>query len=449
MSYPNAFRRLVLFAGVVLCLWAPSAVEAGVPPSVQLASLGAMGDVNRFFILFCALLGLVMLAGFYLLELGLVRAKNSVNASMKHLMSLAAISLAFLFSVVFMFGDTAGGWIGTGGWEYVWDGPLNEDFWLYWFFHFVLAAIAGAVALSAMAERARFAGLLVFSAVFATVIYPVGGHWAWGSHGVTFGMGGGSGWLEQRGFRDFAGGTVVHGVGGACALAGVLVAGRRTGRFGPHGIPRLIPGHNLPLATLGAFLVWIGWFGFIAGASGSPGSQLGELMVNTLLAAALGALAAMICRWVMDGRPNAAIAIQGAVAGLVSISAGCDVVTPLSSMAIGLFGGMIAAFGGIALEKLRIDDVVNAVPVHLFAGFWGTLAVAWFHRDGFDAVLLSTQAMGSASLCLAAFSVAFLVFKAIDLTIGLRATVQEQEDGLDFSDHAANGYPDFVTTEKD
>ena len=410
--------------------------------------IGTLGSADRIFLLLCAVLVFMMQAGFCLLELGFSRAKNSISVVMKNILDFSIASVVFLVGVGFMFGTTMGGWVGMGSWDHLFSQPANGDFWVFWIFQMMFVGTASTIASGAMSERTKFVGYIFYSVILAGAIYPLLGHWAWGSQGAAFGLGGDKGWLEARGFLDFAGGTVVHGVGGACALAGVLVVGPRVGRFSPDGSPRLMVGHNLPLASLGLFLLWFGWFGFNGGSLGSAGPELGGIFVNTALSAAVGAVIAMVARWILDGRPDPAITINGALAGLVSISAGCNVVSPLAAIAIGFVGGLVATFGESLLLKFRIDDVVGAIPVHLFAGLWGTLAVGLFHRDGFDSYLFSTQAVGSLSICLAAFAAAFLVFKVIDWTIGLRVSDEDQEDGLDFSQHAANAYPDFLTNDQ-
>ncbi len=425
-----------------------AATAAAAADAVTAGTTGSMTAVDRGFFLLCALLVLLMQGGFCLFALGMARAKNGIDVMMKHLIGFALVALVFLLSFPFMFGPSIDGWIGDGEWSYVWEGPPNGDMWIFWLFQVGLAGIACTLASGAMEGRTRFAGYLCGTVALAGIVYPVAGHWAWGSRGALIGMASGQGWLEQRGFHDFAGSTVVHVVGGACALAGVLVVGRRAGRFAPDGTPRLLGGHHLSMAGLGAILLLFGWFGFNAGALGSPSPALGEIVVNTLLAASIGSCSAMASRWIMDGRPDPAISMSGGLAGMVAISAGCDVVNPLAAIGIGLGGGLLANFGGLLLERIRVDDATNVVPVHLFSGLWGTWAVALFHRDGFASGLLPTQAIGSVSLGLAAFSVAFIFFKVIDLTIGLRAGGEEQGDGLDFADHAANAYPDFVTTEQ-
>lgn len=442
-------RHLVFFLGFFGCLLV-SAMGAEVEVESETISelAGTLSGIDRVFLVFCACLVFMMQSGFCLLELGFSQAKNSINVIMKNLLDFSLASVAFLVGVVFMFGNSVSGWIGLGGWDHLFTQPANGDFWVFWLFQAMFVGTASTIASGAMAERTRFVGYLIYTVVLSGLIYPVLGHWAWGSHGGAFGMAGNKGWLEGMGFLDFAGGTVVHGVGGACALAGILVVGPRAGRFGPDGLPRLMVGHNLPMAALGALLLWFGWYGFNGGSLKHAGPALGGILVNTTLAAAFGAITAMLPRWVMDGRPDAAVTINGALAGLVSITAGANVVSPFSALAIGMIGGLLATFGEVALIKCRIDDVVGAVPVHLFAGVWGTIAVSLFHMGGFDSQLFFVQVLGTGSICFAAFAAAFIAFKTIDLLIGLRASDEDQEDGLDFSEHAANAYPDFVTTDQ-
>ncbi len=437
-----------LLSLLLIWLWPSVALAQEPPQEASPGGLSPMPDIDRIFILFCAFLVFMMQAGFCLLELGFARAKNSINVIMKNLLDFSIAVMVFLVGFVFMYGPSQGGWIGFGGWDYLVNMTSNPDIWTFWVYQAMFVAAAATIASGAMAERTRFVGYLCYTVILSGFIYPFLGHWAWGNHAGAAGFGGDMGWLQQRGFLDFAGATVVHGVGGAAALAGILVLGPRVGRFASDGTPRLMVGHNLPMAALGTFLLWFGWFGFNAGSLGKAGPELGLIVVNTLLAPSFGAVSAMASRWIVDGRPDVAITLNGALAGLVSITACCNVVSPLSALAIGMIGGLITTFGGIMLEKLRIDDVVGAVPVHLLGGLWGTLAVALFHRDGFDGSLLVTQAIGGGACCFAAFVLAFIAFKSIDVLVGLRATEEEQEDGLDFSEHAANAYPDFLTTDQ-
>lgn len=434
---------VLLFAGQV------GAAEAGAAVSSQSPRIvGSLATVDRLFLFLCAILVWLAPVGLALLSAGSVRAKNSLDVLMKHVVGMALVFLAFYLSFPFMFGRSIDGWIGLGDWRYLLEGSPNADQWLYWLWYAGLAGLACLLPAGAMAGRTRFLGFLVATVLLAAIVFPVAGHWAWGSRGKVFGLDGDQGWLELRGFHDFAGASVVHVVGGACALAGILVVGRRNGRFASDGTPRLIVGHHLPLLALGAFSIGIGWLGCIGGAVGSPKVVLGELLIVVLLASAMGAVTATISRWVIDGGPDTAITVSGGLAGLVAISAGADVVSPLGGLAIGLVAGLIVHFGSLLLERFQLDDATHAVPTHLFAGLWGALSVALFHGEGFAANMLTTQAIGSAGLGVAAFSMGFFIYKAVDLTIGLSAKIESQNDGMDFSEHAANAYPDFVNTEQ-
>lgn len=390
----------------------------------------------------------MMQAGFAMVELGFARAKNSINIIMKNFLDFCISALVFMFlGFGLMFGTSASGWIGTDSF-WLANHAANESMWAFWFFQVVFAGTACTIVSGAMAERTKFVGYLVYAGLLAGVVYPLGGHWAWGSFGGGFGIGGEKGWLEAMGFVDFAGSTVVHGCGGACALAGILVVGARHGRFAKDGTPRLIAGHNIPLAALGVFILWFGWFGFNAGSTLIGDGSIGRIVVNTTIAPAAGALAAMISMWFVQGRPDVGITLNGALGGLVGITACCANISPASSLVVGLIAGIITTVATIALERMQIDDAVGAVPVHLVNGWWGTLSVALFNQDGFDAHKLGVQALGTFSITLTSFVICFIIFKTVDMLVGLRATDNEQIDGLDFSEHAANAYPDFQTTEQ-
>jgi len=246
------------------------------------------------------------------------------------------------------------------------------------------------------------------------------------------------------GFADFAGSTVVHGIGGAAALAGVIVVGARVGRFAPDGTPRLFAAHNVPLAALGMFILWFGWFGFNAGSTLAAGADIGRIAANTTVAASAGAFAAMCFVWRIEGRPDVLATLNGALGGLVAVTACCDVVTPASAVLLGGVAGVITVYGTVFLEKMRLDDVVGAVPVHLFCGIWGTLCVAIFNEAGFRIGSVGIQALGAFAITGVAFVASLGTFKALDMIFHMRATPEEQEDGLDFSEHSTNAYPDFM-----
>jgi len=240
---------------------------------------------------------------------------------------------------------------------------------------------------------------------------------------------------------------VVHGIGGAAALAGVLILGPRIGRFREDGSSNLIAGHNLPLAALGTFILWFGWYGFNAGSTLVGDFSIGRIAANTTLAPAAGAMAAMVAIWITQGRPDLGITLNGALGGLVGITANCHAVSPASAVMIGLVAGVLATLASLLLERLHIDDAVGAVPVHLVCGWWGVLAVALFDEAGFSPQALGVQALGVASITGFAFVMSLIAFKLVDVVVGLRASPEEQDLGLDFTEHSGTAYADFVTSE--
>lgn len=397
------------------------------------------------------ILVMMMQLGFCMLEIGMARSRNAINVAMKNVLDFSGSCVAFLlFGFTFMFGTTEGGWIGSQDfavWKFSGDSPI----WTFFFFQVVFAATSCTIASGAMAERTKFVGYLCYAVILSGLIYPIFGHWAWGSFGGGFeeNFGGSPGWLESfgTGFVDFAGSTVVHGIGGASALAGIIIVGPRLGRFDKDGNPRYLPGHNLPLVCFGTLILWVGWFGFNAGSLVEGSAGIGRICVNTAISGAAGSIVAMGCFWMLRGVPNVLITLNGALGGLVGITACCDVVTPISALFIGAISGIIATAGAILLEKMKLDDVVGAVPVHLFCGIWGTICVALFHEEGFSLQRLGTQLFGTLAICIGAFFVALILFKVIDTFVGLRVTDEEQEDGLDFTEHSVNAYADFQTTE--
>jgi Amt family ammonium transporter len=288
-----------------------------------------------------------------------------------------------------------------------------------------------------MAERTRFIGYLAYSAVISGLIYPVFGSWAWGSlyHG--------GGWLEGLGFIDFAGSTVVHSVGGWAALAGAVVLGPRMGKYTRDGRIRPILGHNMPLAALGVFILWLGWFGFNAGSTTAANRDIAIIFVNTNLAAAAGAVLAMLTSWMKFGKPEVGMSLNGALAGLVGITAPCANVTPPSAVVIGAAAGVLVVLSVLFFDKIRVDDPVGAVSVHGVCGAWGTLAAGIFNTGGTSLAIIGIQLLGIAAAFLWVFPTAFLMFKLIDKTVGLRVSAEEELAGLDVTEHAGNAYPDF------
>jgi Amt family ammonium transporter len=337
-----------------------------------------------------------------------------------------------------MFGATKTGWFGTTGF-FLSDWTPGGDPWVlaFWMFQCVFAATAATIVSGAMAERTKFTGYLIYSAGLCAFIYPVFGSWAWGS------LLNGGGWLEGLGFIDFAGSTVVHSVGGWAALAGAIVLGPRLGKYGKDGKVKAIPGHNIPLAALGVFILWLGWFGFNPGSTTAGITDIAMIFVNTNLAAAAGAVMAMITSWMIFGKPEIGMSLNGALAGLVGITAGCANVSPTSSIIIGAIAGVLVVLSVLFFDRIKVDDPVGAVSVHGVCGAWGTLAAGLFNMEGVTAKIMGVQAIGVGAAFVWAFGAAFILFKVIDLTIGLRVSKEEEMEGLDISEHGGHAYNDF------
>ncbi|GBE58035.1 ammonium transporter NrgA [bacterium BMS3Abin01] len=391
-----------------------------------------------------AFLVFFMQAGFAMVEAGFTRAKNSVNIIMKNLLDFSIGSIAF-FIVGFglMFGVT-NGFFGTTDFALSgvdWAGPdWNFTFLI---FQTVFAGTAATIVSGAMAERTKFKAYLVYSVFICAFIYPVFGSWAWG------GLLNGGGWLEGIGFVDFAGSTVVHSVGGWLALAGAIVLGPRIGKYGPDGKARAIPGHNITLAALGVFILWFGWFGFNAGSTNIGDGEIGRIAVTTNLSAAMGAVMAMATSWVLSKKPDGSMALNGALAGLVAITAGCYGVSGYGAIAIGGLAGVIVVLSVFAIDRyLKVDDPVGAVSVHGVCGAWGTLAVGLFGIDGglfYGGGLhqLGVQAIGVLAAFAWAFGVGLGIFYLIKLTVGLRVSKKEEIRGLDVGEHGMEAYSGF------
>mgnify|MGYP006372846213 FL=1 len=405
----------------------------GVAPLSQAASDEA---INTAWVVTASALVFFMQAGFALLESGMSRAKNAVNVMMKNFMDGAVGSLVFwLVGFGLMFGSNLTGWIGQS--HFAPDSGAPWDF-TFLLFQMMFAATAATIASGAMAERTRYGAYLAGAVIICGVIYPVFGSWAWG------GAYGGQGWLAKLGFIDFAGSTVVHSVGAWCALAGILVLGPRLGRFAPDGSPRLIPGHNLSLVTLGAFILWVGWFGFNAGSTLKVDVNLGLIALNTHLAAAAGAVGAVLALRSTSSPVLLTTTVNGALGGLVGITAGCASMAPGFAILTGLIAGFVVVYGMALMDAQRLDDVVGAVPVHGMAGVWGTVAAGlFFSGDLFNPDRVMIQLLGSAVAFIWAFPLALLMYFALAKTIGLRVPMQHEQRGLDFSEHAESGYPEF------
>ena len=407
---------------------------------------------DTVWVLLAAFLVFFMQAGFAMVESGFTRAKNAVNILMKNLMDFSIGSVAFwAVGFAIMFGN--GNWfLGLSGWfvpaeskafaSLEWSSVPTHAAWL---FQLVFAATAATIVSGAMAERTRFKSYLIYTIFITGFIYPVVGHWIWGG-----------GWLSGLGMVDFAGSTVVHSTGGWLALAGAIVLGARVGKYDANGNPRPIPGHNLPLAALGVFILWLGWFGF------NPGSQMGAdaidislIAVTTNIAAAGGGIAAMVTAWLMLGKPDAGMALNGALAGLVAITAPCAFVTPGSALIIGLIGGVVVVFSVLLFERIKIDDPVGAISVHGTCGALGTLLLGFFHQEqgiffaadkGAAFKFLGAQFVGVIAVFAWCMVVGYILFSAIKAIVGLRVSGEEELEGLDYGEHGASAYPDFTVT---
>lgn len=445
---------LAIVAVACVLITAGAHAQDATPAFDAEAEVGALRtDSDILWTCVAAFLVFFMQAGFAMVECGFTRAKNAVNIMMKNLMDFAIGSIVF-WAIGFglMFGTAASGLIGTDGfglYGYMFDDAGAIDYWTFtfWIFQTVFAATAATIVSGAMAERTKFQGYLVYTVFITALVYPVFGSWAWGSlfHG--------SGWLEGMGFIDFAGSTVVHSVGGWAALAGAIVLGPRVGKYGSDGKPKVIPGHNIPLAALGVFILWLGWFGFNPGSTTAVGGDMAVIAVTTNLAAAAGAISAMITAWIKFGKPDAGMSLNGALAGLVSITAPCYNVSPLSAIIIGLIGGVIVVISVIAIENIGIDDPVGAVSVHGVCGAWGTISAGLFAEKAFGgtdglffgggAGQLITQFIGVGAGFAWTFVVSIIIFSMVKATVGLRVSEEEEMEGLDFGEHGASAYSDF------
>ncbi|MDD2388726.1 MAG: ammonium transporter [Desulfobacterales bacterium] len=426
-----------LFAIGVSFSWAGDG--APTPESNKAAIDLVQSHVDYVWTLIAAALVFFMQAGFAMVEAGLTRAKNAINIMMKNLMDFSVGSIAYwALGFGLMFGVSKTGWFGTTGF-FLSDFSIGGDPWVlaFWMFQVVFAATAATIVSGAMAERTKFTGYLVYSVVISALIYPIFGSWAWG------GLFNGGGWLEKLGFIDFAGSTVVHSVGGWAALAGAIVLGPRIGKYTRDGKIKPILGHNLPLAALGVFILWLGWFGFNPGSTTAANKDIAMIFVNTNLAAAAGCILAMVVSWIKFGKPEVGMSLNGALAGLVAITSPCASVSPLSAVVIGAVAGILVVLSVLFFDHIRIDDPVGAISVHGVNGAWGTLAAGLFNMGGTSLHIIGVQVLGIAACFVWVFPTAFLVFKLIQHTIGLRVSAEEELEGLDVAEHGGHAYPDF------
>lgn len=406
------------------------------PQSVFADSPEMKNSIDTVWLVVAGALVFFMQAGFALLESGMSRSKNAVNVVMKNFMDVCIGSIAFwMVGYGLMFGDNPSGFLGDS--HFMLHDVEHKDYSLL-FFQTMFAATAITIASGAMAERTRYHAYLIGAVVISAVIYPIYGSWVWGSLYT------GSGWLAKLGFVDFAGSTVVHSIGGWIALAGVMVLGPRLGRFSAHGEVRGIPGHNLTLVALGGLILWLGWFGFNGGSTAAADTSIGLIVLNTHLAAASGAVGALLTMLLSRKPILLTGTINGSIGGLVGITAGCATMEPVFAIVTGAVSGVIVILGERMMLTMKLDDVVGAVPVHAFAGAWGTLAAGLFLTGKlFDPSQILVQLIGIIAAFLWAFPVALVMYFVIDKLIGLRASTLDEQQGLDFSEHYEIGYPEF------
>ncbi|WP_353566457.1 ammonium transporter [Haloferula sargassicola] len=434
----------------------PAAATEAPPEVAEAVAYLPQEAADIIWLVIAGLLVFFMQAGFAMVESGLTRAKNSCNIMMKNLMDFCIGALAFwAIGYAIMYGENGNSWIG-------WDSNLlllgsataGQDYALSagWFFQVVFAATAATIVSGAMAERTKFIAYCFYSLIISLVLYPITGHWIWGG-----------GWLSSMGMRDFAGSTVVHSVGAWAALAGAIVIGPRIGKF-KDGKSHPIPGHNLPLAALGVFILWFGWYGFNPGSTLLAIGGVSHVAVTTTLAAAAGALGAMLVSWMKFKKPDLSMTLNGALAGLVGITAPCASVTTGAAVIIGFVAGILVFISVMIIEhKFKIDDPVGAISVHGVCGAWGTLSIGlfgsravdlpyWdessaiqdglFYGGGFHQ--LWVQFVGVASVFAFTFACGMILFLALKATIGLRVSADEEVSGLDILEHGNEAYPNFV-----
>ncbi len=476
-------KLLALTALVGGCALPVFAQEAAAPDPMQLMmdnNSALRIGLDTVWVLVTAMLVFWMNAGFALVESGLCRAKNCTNILAKNFIVFAASTISFwVLGWGLMFGDgngfmgMSGLWFVSGadnspalGEAYASMNPFSTakyagvygainwtpvPLWAKFFFQLVFAGTAATIVSGAVAERIKFGSFLIFSFILVAFMYPITGHWIWGG-----------GFLGSNNFRDFAGSSVVHSVGGWAALAGVIVLGPRLGKYGKDGKVHPIPGHSLTSAALGVFILWLGWFGFNPGSTMAAmnGTAIAHVLVNTNLAAATGSLGALLTAWVLLKKPDFTMVLNGCLAGLVAITAPCAFVSIGSGAVIGFIGGILVVLAVIMFDKLKLDDPVGALAVHLCNGIWGTLAVGLFYDNQIatDIAALATglgrgaqfmvQLKGVFWVGLFTLPVCLIVWYVIKLVMGgIRVAAEEEVEGLDIGEHGNEAYPDFVITQ--
>ncbi len=403
-----------------------------------------LSEIFGIWYLIGAALVFFMQAGFAMVETGFTRAKNAGNIIMKNLMDFCIGTIVFMFlGFGLLLGEDAlGGFIGIPTLGIITDYAHFD--WSNFVFNLVFCATTATIVSDAMAERTKFISYCIYSAVISLVVYPIEAHWIWGG-----------GWLAARGFHDFAGSCAIHMVGGTAALIGAFLLGPRIGKYNEDGTPNAIPGHNIVIGALGCFILWFGWYGF-NGAAATSGPQLASIFATTTIAPAVATVVCMIFTWIKYKKPDVSMCLNASLAGLVAITAGCDVTDALGAFFIGTVSGILVVFGVWFCDYvIHVDDPVGAVAVHFCNGIWGTIAVGLFatpaapgneiaglfYGGGFGQLVI--QLLGMAAVLGWTVVTMFIVFKVIDKTAGLRVTDQEQLDGLDIHEHGIDAYAGF------
>jgi Amt family ammonium transporter len=463
------YKRLLIIFLVSLAALHGFSQEAAVAAPVFTQEMAdslrnAKVNLDTVWVLLAAFLVFFMNLGFAMVESGLCRAKNTVNILAKNFIVFAISSIAFwVLGWGLMYGDGSGfaglkGILFAAGAD---NSPATGEayrgvyrsinwagvpFWAKFLFQLVFAGTAATIVSGAVAERIKFVAFIVFSFVIVGVMYPLTGHWIWGG-----------GWLQKLGMWDFAGSTVVHSVGGWAALAGVLLLGPRLGKYRPDGSVRPIFGHNMSTTALGVLVLWFGWFGFNPGSTmAASANDIGRIAVTTNMAAAAATLSATAMAWLLLGKPDLSMILNGCLAGLVAVTASCAYVSVGAAAVIGLIAGLLVVPAVLFFDKVRLDDPVGALSVHLVNGVFGTLAVGLFAQDsimpgttgnglfyGGGTALLGRQALGVAAVGLFTFAVALAAWLVIRAVIGLRVSREEELGGLDMGEHGMEAYPDF------
>lgn len=443
--------RLICAAGgaTAIAVFAPAVALAQETDPDPIQTLQT--TLDNVWILVAAVLVIFMQAGFALVEAGLTRAKNVSNIFMKNLMDFCVGAIVFFavgYAIAFG-GDVESGigkFIGGGGWFLAGDDVFtygNLDKFTFFTFQVAFAATAATIVSGAMAERTQFRAYVIYSAVISAVIYPIVVRWQWGS-----------GWLFQLDtpFHDFAGSSIVHMTGGIAAATGAYILGPRIGKYGADGKPRAIPGHSIPFAILGCFILLIGWYGFNPGSQLGADPVIGKIAVNTTLGGVAGAFIAMLVTWLKDGKPDVAMTGNGLLAGLVSVTAGCWVIDPIGGLIIGAIAGVLVVYAVSFFDRIKIDDPVGATSVHMVCGAFGTIAVGLFSNTEAEGLVakglfygggidqLVSQFIGVIAIGAFVVVTTTLLFLGLKMTVGLRVTAEEEMEGLDVHEHGVPGY---------